>query len=270
MKIFFFLIFFFFFQCIPDPKRSLVLPPPYNVEVSTNGNDIFLKVEGNYDKDTFSSFIGYNIYVGFFDNNSEILKRIIYFDNFLPSISAGPGEGNKEKTIKKIIRYQNLFEDRENNVKKNSFQEQNISTFSNYYFIVKPIDNAKKEGNNNQQLLYVKPFRKKNNLTFDITTGNLTIEEKFEIEFNIAQKTITPLNQSGIISYGYRNNVLEIKTIPQGESREYSENKKLFLKKNYLYALNNGVHYLKLYILDITGNIITYDYCYQQQEGIFK
>lgn len=257
----------FFFQCIPDPKRSLQLPPPYDVNVSTDGNNIFLSVKGDYDKDTFSSFIGYNVYVGFFDNPSEIQKRIIFFEPFLPSIDAAPGNGNQTRQMERKIRYQNLFEDKENNIKKNSIVEENIFTFTNYYFIVKPVDNNKKEGNNNQQLLQVKPFRKKSNLTFDITSGNLKIENLFEV--TIANNRITAVNKTGILSYGYRNNILEIKEIPDN-NKVYSQTEKIVFKKNYLYAMNNDVHYLKLYIVNISGNIITYDYCYQQQQGIFK
>lgn len=262
------LLFFFVFQCIPDPKKSLALPAPYNVEVSTSGNDILLKVQGDYDKDTYSSFIGYNVYIGFVNNTSEIRKRIIYFDNFLPSIAASPGKGNKEEKLEREIEFKNLFEDKENGIVKDSRQIENIRTFSNYYFIVKPIDNTKKEGANNQQLLYVKPFLTKKNLTFDITSGNLKIENLLEI--NINNSLITPLNKTGIINYGYRNNILEIKETPHADSGAYSQNEKVVLKKNYLYAINFEVHYFKFYIVDINGNTITYDYCYQQQEGLFK
>lgn len=269
----FFSSFFVYFQCVPDPRKDLPLPAPTNVEVSTSRQSITLKITGSYDKTTFPSFIGYNVYVGFLNNPSEIQKRLVFFD-ILPTVAAAPGEINKSLTMNRTFSYKNLFEDKENNIKKDSItRDEPITTFSNYYFIVKPINNFKKEGPQNQQLLYVKPFETKNGEKFTRTSensGNLNIKEIFEMQINTTENTITPLNETGIISYGYRDNVVEIKEIPSKESSAYSKTEKVILKKNYLYAISKDVHYLKLYIVEISGDTIIYDYSYQQQEGIFR
>lgn len=269
-------ILFMHWSCIPNPTEdNNLLPSPNRIEVQSSNTTITLTINGNYNNDFYSHFGGYNIYYGHERNSAE--ERIIYIENNLPTYPANATSDGILKVdviLNDDIRYKYATN------KEGPEELEIIGTYSNYFFVVKPVNNLNGlESFDGQIITELKTYQLALGTTLDISTSSNVqislndnpIEYAFIVDGENFQiyptgELTSMSNTNSFLLLGYRENIFEVSEVPNDDYNT----EVIPIKQNQLFIIQNGNDYAKIFIKNFTTEQIFLDVAYQRNSVLFR
>ena len=233
------------------------LPAPYEIKAKTKDQTIIFTIRGVYFKDDYPFFNGYNLYYGLTSSRSQILRQKLYVDTTLPTIKDSPQSSLSGivSTEVSLRQFRYLTED--------GFEIRPINLYESYFFIVRPFNGkTSREGSYNNVITEVRLPKKELNVSKNLST-QVVSHESIDFILNTTLR-IKPSGGSLIQSAGFHSEDFDITQAPEEGYSLFSQP----ISEGFVYFFKDGDDFGLLYVRDLNGSQIEYDFFYQQNSRL--
>ncbi len=236
-----------------------LLPAPYEIEARTENRKITFTIRGLYSKEDYSFFNGYNLYYGLTSSRSQILRQKLYVGSGLPTVEGSPTSHSSGEVITEVsisrFRY----------VKGDEFEIKQINLYESYFFIVRPFNGkTSREGDYHNVVIEVRPSKKERDISRGLGTGVISHETIHFILNPTPTLRINPTNGSLIQPAGFKEDDFYIKEAPEEGYSVFSQP----ISEGSVYFFKEGSNFGLLYVRDLNGGQIKYDFYYQKDSRL--
>ncbi|BBM89753.1 hypothetical protein COTS27_01460 [Spirochaetota bacterium] len=283
---------------LPSLTEINLAPTRPDVVGYSDGTNIFIEISGRYPTSQFPKFNGFNVYFGTNNVSTNILKRVIYQNNRseLPTTLIGDKLTRTEVVFNNNFLYrltaasdeQDLADERLSST--NDEATNTISTYNNYYFIIRPLNDFKETQSSETFNIYIPNITDNVTETLQVGETKLLTSPATEItaggvptavfEITLSRTngyyTLTPNNTNILARNHYISSRREgcyqshhTTTTPPSNLFQTSE---MIVREHYSYQFiynddpnNLYLFYYRIYVISVDNNTMMLCIAYEQR-----